>query len=207
MISKGPSPVNHVDPGDTDTVARPSRRALLGAGIGAGVLGTALAALGGPAAIASGTPEGDRDLLGLAMQLELTARDLYDEAIAAGASLPLFSILREQHESYAQAIAGATGLSARGRNEDVFSANRAAFASSDDTAVAAAGYQLESIASATHQALLGAIAEIPSARLVASICIMESRHATVLADASGQGDDLDALLDNNAEPLTLEDVS
>lgn len=207
MISKGPSPVTHTDPGDDTTVARSSRRSLLGAGIGAGVLGVAFAAATGQTIGAVGTATDEGELLARAMQLELTARDLYDEAIAAGASAELPSILREQHEAYAQAIAGATGRSANARNQEVFDALRASFATADDAAVATAGYELESIASATHTSLLGSITDLAAARLVASIAVVEARHAAVLAAASGQGDDLDALLVNSADPLILEDLS
>jgi hypothetical protein len=42
---------------------------------------------------------------------------------------------------------------------------------------------------------------------VASVLIVESRHAAVLADLGGQGDDLDAVLVNTATPFPVESGS
>jgi hypothetical protein len=87
------------------------------------------------------------------------------------------------------------------RNDEVFDALEADFAVSDVTAVAQAAYDLESVAVATHTELLGLLEGVDGAKLVASVLAVEARHCTVLADLSGNGDDLDALLDNSAEPL------
>ena len=39
--------------------------------------------------------------------------------------------------------------------------------------------------------------------MIASILIVEARSSTVLADLAGNGDDLDALFVNDAEPLAV----
>lgn len=187
--------MTRTDEGDRHDVAAPGRRALLGAGLAAGLL-----ALTG-SNIARAQVGGDDALLEYAMRLELTARDLYDAAVEAGGLEDLGQVLRNQHEAYAQSLSRVTGLSARGRLDDVYDALVGSFAVSDDTAVATAGKELESIAVATHTELVGLLESADAAALAASILVIEARHATVLADAAGLGDDLDALLVNDAEPL------
>jgi hypothetical protein len=214
MRSKGHSPVNPAaegvpaaDGAREPGVASPTRRHLLGAS----VLGAALAVAAGRTVSASSSPatsangsgltDDDVELLRFAIGLELAARDLYDAAIAAGADPGLLEVMSEQHEAYAQGIAGLTGLSASERNDEVFDALSGDFETSDLTAVATAAYDLESAAAATHGELLGLLESVDAAKLVASIAAVEARHCTVLADVSGNGDDLDALLVNTAEPI------
>jgi hypothetical protein len=134
----------------------------------------------------------------------LTARDLYELAVTAGADPTIAGAMRDQHQAFAQALAGQTGISANTRNDEVFDAARAGFDTSDTVEMATAAHELESIASATHTELLGQLTDEAAARLVASIAIIEARHATVMASASGRESDLDALLSNSAEPLALE---
>jgi len=184
-----------------------SRRSLLGAG----VLGAALAVVASRAVSASVPPQrptaDDTTLLVAAMSLELTARDLYDAAIAAGADPTVLQVMSQHHAAYAQGIGGLIGMSAAHRIDSVYDDNEAAFASSDTAAVLATAYDLESTAVATHTELLGAIESLDAAKLIASIIAVESQHCTVIADASGNGDDLDALLTNSATPISLEELS
>jgi hypothetical protein len=208
MYVKGPSPVTQIAPGDLAPQILTSRRSLLTAGFGASILATAFSALTGRSASAlqpSSGIEEDRELMKLAMGLELTARDLYDLAGAAGADPVVTLAMREQHESYAQALAGISGGSASTRNEAVFSQFRSGFSSADTSAVARVAYDLESAAVATHTELLGLLSEASSARLIASIISVEARHCAVLADLAGLGNDLDALLVNTADPISFED--
>jgi rubrerythrin len=203
MISKGPSPVTTSDVGDHVPASISTRRALLGAG----VAGVALAAFTARTAGAGSPTPADTELLDFAMRLELSARDLYRAAVDAGADSGIASVMAEQHESYAQSLAGFGGLSAGTRNDEVFEGYESAFATSDDQAVLEAAYELESIAVATHTELLGLLEGARAARLVASILVVEARHCAVLADATGRGDDLDALLANTADPILPEDNS
>jgi hypothetical protein len=206
MIPKGPSPVTHTAEGDATTSVISTRRALLGTSFA----GVALSLIAGHSASASpGEPVSDSDLaLLLTVQsLELTARDLYETALAAGADDPVFGVLADQHEAYAQGIAGFAGEPADTRNDAVYDARETTFATSDTIAVATAGYELESTAVATHTALLALLTNVDGAKLVASMLAMEARHCVVLADLSGRGDDLDALLVNTAEPILPEELT
>ena len=185
-----------------------SRRSLLGAG----VLGAALAVVASRTVSASVPPPqrptaDDTALLAAAMSLELTARDLYDAAIAAGADPSVLQVMAQHHAAYAQAIGGLIGMSAARRIDSVYDENTAAFASSDTASVLAAAYDLESTAVATHTELLGVIEGLDAAKLIASIIAVESQHCVVIADAAGNGDDVDALLTNSASPISLEELS
>lgn len=208
MYVKGLSPVNQIASGDLAPQNSTSRRSLLSAGFGASILATAFSALTGRSASAlqpSSGIEQDRELLTLVMGIELAARDLYDLAGAAGADPVVTLVMREQHESYAQALAGSSGSSANARNEAVFNQFRSGFSSAVTAAVAAVAYDLESAAVATHTNLLGLLSESSSASLIASIISVEARHCAVLADLAGLGNDLDALLLNSADPISFED--
>jgi hypothetical protein len=177
---------------------RPSRRALLGAG----VIGAVLAVAGSRPASATtiGLSERDSALVGFAISLELTARDLYDAAIDAGAGGQVWNVMREQHESYAQRLAGIAGVSSDTRNDEVFDALVDSFRG----ATSAAAFELENVAAATHTELLGVVTDEKAAKAMAAIIAIESRHATVLAGLAGLGDDFDALFLNTATALSLE---
>jgi len=205
-IPKGPSRVTHTAEGDAVTSAISTRRGLLGAGLA----GTALALLPGRSTRAStGERVGEADLalLTFAQSLELTARDLYEGAIAAGADDPVFAFLADQHEAYAQGIASFIGEPANTADDTVFGELESAFAVSDRTPVATAGYDLESAAVATHTELLARLESVDGAKLIASMLAMEARHCVVLADLSGRGDDLNVLLVNSADPILPEELS
>jgi len=197
------------EPADTDSSTRRSlpRRSLLGTGVvGAGVLGAAVAlGLGRPAAATPGTiTAADRELATFAISLELTARDLYDAAVEAGASGTAWPILRQQHAAYAERLAGVIGASANARNDDVYDELVDGFAG-DTPANAAFG--LENTAAATHIELLGRLGAVSVATVVAAVAAMESRHAAFLAERSGRGGDFDALFSNPAAPLLPEGIS
>lgn len=179
---------------------RSSRRALLGAVVG----GAAIALAGGRAASAaanSGLSADDLSTAESAIALELTVRDLYDTAIAAGADGDVWHTMREQHESYAQRLAGISGSSAVGRDQSMFEQLSDEFDTSDP---AAAAYEVENQLAATHTALLGTVDDIGIAEAMASFVTMQSRHATVLATLSGRSDDFDALFVNAAAAVGTE---
>jgi Ferritin-like domain len=182
-----------------------SRRQLL-----AGVLAGSLASLGvARSAVATtngyGMSDDDIALMQFALGVELSARKLYEASLAAGADPSILGVMRDQHKAYAEAIAGFVGESAQLQNPDVIDALLPAFDSADTESVLLAAYELESVATATHGSLLGLLEAVDPAKLVASIVAVEARHCTVLADATGQGADLDALLANSAEPLQPAD--
>ncbi len=196
--------------GDATTGTISTRRGLLGVGLGAGLAGTALSLIAGRSASAS-TGErvsaADLALLAFAQSLELSARDLYAAAIAAGADEPVFGVLADQHQAYAQGIAAFTGIPADTRNDQLYDELEPAFAAADRTAVATAGYDIESAAVATHTELLAKLVNVDAAKLIASMLAMEARHCSVLADLSGRSDDLNVLLVNTADPILPEELS
>jgi hypothetical protein len=147
----------------------------------------------------SGLSQNDLSHSEFAISNELAARDLYDRAISAGAQGAIWSVLREQHESYAQRLAGIVGIPANTRNEALYSSVSADFNTSSP---AAAAFELESVVAATNIDLLGSVADPAPAGALASIAAIESRHATVLAEMSGRGNDFDALFVNSALPLS-----
>src|SRR5262249_25636977 len=131
--------------------------------------------------------------------VELAARDLYRAAIAAGATGTAWAILANQHGSYAQRVAGLTGLSASGRDETGYSDREADF---QGDRPANAAYELENTLVATHTTLLGQIGAPNLADALASVVSMESRHAAYLAERSGRGSNFDALFTNTGTALT-----
>jgi len=198
--------VTHTAEGDATTSVISTRRGLLGATFA----GAALSLIAGHSASAStGERVSDADLalLLFAQSLELAARDLYAAAGTAGADDPLFGVLSDQHEAFAQGIASFVGEPADTRDDAVYDERESAFATSDRTAVATAGYDLESAAVATHTELLGRLENVDGAKMIASTLAMEARHCVVLADMSGRGDDLNVLLVNTADPILPEELS
>ena len=70
-------------------------------------------------------------------------------------------------------------------------------------ALAPVAYDVEQQAVATHTAILEQLENTDALALTASIITAEARHAAILADAAGLGEDIDALLVNDAQPLDL----
>jgi hypothetical protein len=135
-------------------------------------------------------PDTDAPSAATAIGRELAARDLYDMAIAAGAGDAIWGALREQHESYAQRLAGIAGVSANTADADMVGELEAGFGAADPSAAA---IELENALAAEHTALLSGIAgatpsEIEMASALASIVTAEARQATVLALIAGESD-------------------
>lgn len=186
---------NHVSESavsERNAPSRTSRRALLGAG----TLGAVAALIHSQRASAAADQTATMQF---AISLELTARDLYRSAIDAGAQGDLWQIMADQHQAYAERLAGIANLSADQRNDEAFEALEGAFRSETTTA----GLQLENIAAATHADLLSTVENDSAAAAIASIASMESRHATLLASFGGSTDP-DVLFINDATPLSPE---
>jgi hypothetical protein len=188
--------------------------------LAAGVAGAVLGLAGGRAVGAGTTPPteppapptrptaADLVLLQFAMSAEMTATDLYQAAADAGAEDQLVTVLRDNHRAYADILRAILGTSVIDRrNEALFDELAPSFEESDITTLAATAYDFESTLVATHTESLRSIENIDAARRVAAILIVEARHCTVLADAAGQGDDLDALFVNDADPLPAGQVT
>jgi len=192
--------------------ARLGRRALLGAGVGGAAIsllpllaskGGASSSSGEPTTTAAATAttptttapprrptDDDIGLLGSAQQVELTARALYDVAIATGdwtdTETTVITTIREAHEAAAQALAGMLGGDAPGEmSQSLHDSLVSGFKGSAASRLEAA-YEFESAAVATHHELLSALVGIDGATLIAAIQSAEARHGTVLADLNGQ---------------------
>ena len=131
----------------------------------------------------------DIELLAVAQTIELAIRDLYDAALAAnsfeGATAEAVTAIREAHEAYAQSISGLIGADAPGiRSDKLYNAQRSNFSGSA-TAVAQAAADLENVACATHLDILGSLIGVDATGLIASILVVEARHATVLNIIAG----------------------
>jgi hypothetical protein len=143
-------------------------------------------------------PDADAQSAAEAIAIELAARDLYDAAIAAGAADPLWGALREQHESYAQRLAGLVGASATGADADLFGELASTFGVADP---ATAATELENTLVAGHIARLADVSGTDIVSALASIIASESRHAVVAARLAGQTDP-EALFVNPLTPST-----
>lgn len=149
----------------------------------------------------------DIALLGFAQTFELTARDVYQAALDAGLAegeyADLFVTVRENHEEYGNVLSGILGVDAPQRRDDALYEQLVAdFQSGDPATVAEAGYTLESTAIATHDELIGQLVGLDGIAALASFVVVEARHLTALGHVAGMGNDLDALLASDAEPLT-----
>ncbi|MEP7202623.1 MAG: ferritin-like domain-containing protein [Ilumatobacteraceae bacterium] len=162
-----------------------------------------------PAATTTAPPkrptEADVALLGFAQTIELAARNLYDVALATDdfdeVTRAVIATIRESHEAYATALSGTLGREAPQTVNPIFDELQTTFAG-DLKSVLDAAYSIESTAVATHLDILDKLQGVDGAALIASIVIVEARHATVLAYINGSTD-LDALLvDKEADALT-----
>jgi Ferritin-like domain len=150
--------------------------------------------------------DADIEVLGFAQSFELTARDLYqaalDGGLAGGDLADVFTTLRDNHDEYANRLSGILGVDApQQRDDTLFEELADSFEAGEATAVATAGLDLEAAAVATHTDLIGRLEGIDGIAAVASFVVVEARHCTMLADVAGNGNDLDALLSSDAEPL------
>lgn len=181
MTPKGHSPVD-LQSADTAT----SRRSLIGALGAAGLVGAAALAVASPAAASPyTTTDTDRELLGRALQLELAARRLYQEAAESGLTDKAREVAQTfggNHEAYADQMAAITGISANTYNEAAYEARVDSFTSGDATEFATAAWELENAAAATYTGLLNDFESIDAQSLIAAIVVVNGRMATVLAD-------------------------
>jgi Ferritin-like domain len=145
--------------------------------------------------------EGDVELLRFLQSAELAAHDLYQAAVDAGADSEVFATFADNHQAYADLLSGLLGGPERPL-DSLYSEHQDAFESSDVAAVAEGAYDLESTLVATHADVIGQLEGTDGATALASVLVVEARMCAVLADLAGQGDDLDALLENDADALS-----
>lgn len=154
----------------------------------------------------------DVTLLGFAQTVELTARDLYQAALDGGLAdsdlADVFTTLRDNHKEYANRLSGILGVDAPQQRDDaLFDELVGGFEGGDAVDVATSGIDLEATIVATHTDLVGRLAGVDGFAAIASFLVVEGRHGTVLADVAGHGDDLDAMLITEAQPLTPPDAA
>lgn len=143
--------------------------------------------------------EADVALLAYAQSVEYAARDLYRQAIDAGAGdehLASLVAIAAHHDAYAQAISALIGTSApQDRDENLFRSVSTKFRGSTKQ-VALAAHELENTLVVTHESLLAELDGTEGSALIASILITEARHATALAAIAGLSPiaDIDAYL-------------
>lgn len=141
----------------------------------------------------------DIELLAFAQSAELSARDLYEQAVAAGAGgdqVASLVALGAHHDAYAQSLSALLGTDApRERNDVLFSALTTGFGP-DTESMALAAHGLENTLVVTHTDLLGLLEGTEGAALVASILIGESRHCAAMAALAGKSpvSDIDLFL-------------
>lgn len=133
--------------------------------------------------------EADNELLASAQAAALATRDLYQAAVAAGATgdhTATFVSLAAHHDAYAQAISSLIGRAApQARDDELFSANKSDF-ESDATTAALAAHTLENSLVAAHTELIGELEGTEGAALIASMVVIESRHVVALATIAGK---------------------
>jgi len=133
--------------------------------------------------------EADSELLASAQAAALATRDLYQAAVAAGATgdhTATFVSLAAHHDAYAQAISSLIGRAApQARDDELFSANKSDF-ESDATTAALAAHTLENSLVAAHTELIGELEGTEGAALIASMVVIESRHVVALATIAGK---------------------
>lgn len=197
---------------DTDTSM--SRRSLVTLTGAAGLGGLAAALLVDRAALAvpiedeverpDAPTASDIAMLERVIGFELAASELYRARLESGADGDIgvaVGVMTENHQAFAQAIAGAAGVSAGVADSEFVDANRSAFSGSMEEFFTAA-HGLEQTAAATHTELISGYESADAIELTASIAITEVRHATVLADLLGV-EDLDVLFGNDQTALSL----
>jgi len=135
-----------------------------------------------PRAKSNAVPEADKALLIVAQSAELAVHDLYLNAIAkagfAGDELATMQLFADHHLAYVQAIGGLLGSDAPfERNDTIYQQYLSATSS---RATAASTLQaLENTLAATHTDILSRIVGTNGAELIASIIVVEARHAAI----------------------------
>lgn len=146
--------------------------------------------------------EADLVILNEAQGAELAVRDLYDAALLVGGfsdvQTSVLKLFRDHHTAYAQALNGILGKAAvNRRNETVFSTHRDQVRASATTLSTL--QSLENILVATHTVIVGSLVGLDAANLMASILIVEARHAAVYSSAPELN--VAGALDDSAESL------
>jgi hypothetical protein len=187
-----------------------SRRSLVGALGIAGLASAVALAVARPVSAAPYSPTAeDSAILEQALRIELAAKMLYRDALAAGLTdkaAEVAQVFGDNHEAYADEFAAITGISADAYDEAFYEENKDKFATSDVAEFAQAAWELENNFAATYTKLFTSFEAVESQTVVASIVVINARMATVLADLAGVSSDFDLLFDPPAEIITLTET-
>lgn len=158
----------------------------------------------------------DLPLLGAAKVLELTAAQASETVIARLDSLgvdeataALLRAIGAHHRAYAEAISAAFGPGSPATPNPALLTllGGPVFAEGTGAEVLTAMHEVEHHCSDTHQTLLGLLISTDAAALVASIVVIEARHAAVLGMLLGQPYGADELaIEDSADALLLEQI-
>ena len=134
---------------------------------------------------------------------QLRVVDADQLALDAGIDDPtgVIGVMARNHRAYAEAIAGATGISSDARNDEVYDSLESEFDTTYIGQFATAGVELENTVVATHTELVGMYESETAVSLTASILVVEARHATVLGDMAG--DDAETMITATGEPADI----
>ena len=164
-----------------------------------------------------GPQAADLPLLGAAKVLELSAAKAWSAAVARldqlgydDAAKELVTDIQRHHAAYAEALSAMYGPGSPDAASAAASAKlgAGAFGTGDGAAVLSAGVALEQAAADTHMSLLGLLQSTDAAALVASIQIVEARHAAVLAHLQGLAYGADApAVEDGSHALTAADLA
>jgi hypothetical protein len=184
-----------------------SRRSLAGALGVAGLASAVALAVARPVSAAPYSPTAeDSTKLEQALQVELAAKLLYRDALAAGltdAAAQVAQAFGDNHEAYADQFAAITGISADTYNVELYDELKDGFATSNVVEFATAAWELENNLAATYTELFTSFESVESQTVVASIVVVNGRMATVLADLAGVSGDLNIVFDPPSEIITL----
>lgn len=150
----------------------------------------------------------DIALIGFAQSVELSIRDLYNVALQASVfdetTTPTIATIRDAHAAYANSLSGLIGRNAPGvRLDKLFDASKSDF-TGDAATVARNAAELENVAIGTHVDIIGQLIGVNAAALLASVLVIEARHATVLHTIAGDTS-IDAQLAGDATALSPSD--
>lgn len=163
---------------------------------------------GKPNAIPPRQPtEADLVLLGTAQSAELTVRDLYGAALAAGGfsdvQQSVLELFHDHHTAYVQTLNGLLGKFATNKLNETLFASFSDQVQSVATALPAL-QSLENILVATHTDIVGSLVGLDGTNLMASILMVEARHAAVFGSAPEMN--IEAALNDVAESLITSET-
>ncbi|MBM3806029.1 MAG: ferritin-like domain-containing protein [Actinobacteria bacterium] len=146
--------------------------------------------------------DADTKLLAFAQALELSIRDVYatlvERGTKTGDELAILELMHSHHVAYQQSLNGVLGKkAATTRNDEVFTKTVAAL--SDPSQTWPVLLDLENTAVATHSAIVERIESPKAASLIASVVMIEARHAAIISTLISTN--LGQALDNPAQAL------